>query len=327
MRAIVRVGGNTTGSLGDGGANAGGVVGVVGIDVTTGGKIGNGAAGIDGSLFGVVAACDVVSDGVLARGGAAVTVGSSGGWITGSEAGGATDVDVVGLAAAGVGNVGAESGAVDAVNAGPRMVGATVGLDGATFVGGALSGFGFVTAGANANGAIGGNSSCTTGAVEGDGGKVEGGRVTGCGGARVGMPVAGAASVGAAVGCGGASVGSLRGCSDERGCNGDVTTGCVVVGAGAAKVGAGAVGVGTRICNCEPPGLPPPAVLGTGAVDVAAFDVVMFDDVVVRFVSPIRSVLRGGVACGAPIAVLRVDCASDSAVDPATIKHTSAARQ
>lgn len=257
-------------------------------------------------MFGVVAAGDVESDGVLARDGAAVTVGSSGGWITGSEAGGAADVDVVGFAAAGVGDVGAVSGAVDAVNAGPRTAGATVGLGGATFVGGAFSDFGFVTAGANVNGAIGGNSSGTAELLD----------FPGCGGARVGMPVAGAASVG-----------SLRGCSDERGCSGDVTTGCVVVGAGTAKVGAGAVGVGTRICNCEPPGLPPPAMLGTCAVDAAAFDVVVFDDVVVRFVSPIRSVLRGGTTGGAPVAVLRFDCASDSAVDPATIKHTSAARQ
>lgn len=160
VRVIVRVGGKTTGSFDDcGGANAGGVDGATGaasvgvgsgVVVATGGKTGCEAAGTAAELVGgvevgggvsvgvgVVATGAALNDGTLARGGAAVTVGSSGGWISGSGADEAAGVEAAGVEAAGaepagVGgvwilSVGALSGAFDAVNAGPRAAGAAVG--------------------------------------------------------------------------------------------------------------------------------------------------------------------------------------------------------
>lgn len=138
VRVIVRVGGNTTGSE-SGGAKADGVG--------------------DGD-------CDVAGKELV--GGGVIVV--SGGWIVGNAKAEVGEVDD-GVCRP---DSGVLSGAAEAVNAGPRTAGATVGLKGARGVDCASSVFGVTTEGATTNGAIGGRvSSGSAGLV-------------GCGGAKAG---------------------------------------------------------------------------------------------------------------------------------------------
>lgn len=299
VRASDRVGGNTTGSLvGGGGANGAGAVlsGVVETDVG-GGKTGSGAVGTGASVAAaVVGGTSNVGDDTFVRGGAAVMVGASGGWNSGNvvdggdngAAGGVVTVGEVkgctGVWGARVCSAGACSDGVCGAAGGsepsvamrrPPVVGAVSGgvlLRLARGIGarGCSGAAEAVKAGPRTAGAIvasGGFGFVTEGATAN--GAIGGIDCDGMVSVEVGAP-------GVEVGCCEATVGSVGGC------NGD------------------GVGAGLRICSCDacPPSVD---VLAPGFdVDGGAPYVGALGGGVGRFVSPMRSVLRGGTTGGAP---------------------------